>query len=247
MNGILSSLKHFAARSPNQPAIVGEAAGSSQDKLLSLSYRELWHAVEQASQVLRQSGIQRAALRADNSTSWAVADLAALAAGVVLVPVPLFFTHSQVDHLLETAGIDTLWGDWPEITDEPGQSAAGLPLYRRDAATGQTTLPDGTAKITFTSGSTGQPKGVCLSQPHLDRVARTLADTLQQGSVPEQHLVLLPLSTLLENIAGLYVPLMLGASTTLVSGHKPGSPVPASLILRHSSGPCRDTSPRAWC
>lgn len=220
MMGVLSSLRHFATLLPDELAIVGQASDNGPERL---TYRELWLAVEQAREVLQQEGGQRIALRADNSINWAVADLAALAAGVVLVPVPLFFSPSQIDHILETASIDTLWGEWPAHSEPPYQTAAGLPLYRRMNSTPPQALPAGTAKITFTSGSTGQPKGVCLGQSHLDRVARALTESLvTAGSIPRQHLAILPLSTLLENIAGLYVPLMLGKSTTLLSGKTVG-------------------------
>ncbi|POC05374.1 long-chain acyl-CoA synthetase, partial [Vibrio vulnificus] len=41
---------------------------------------------------------------------------------------------------------------------------------------------------------------------------------LTQGA----HLVLLPLSTLLENITGIYVPLLLGLPSIILPGHKVG-------------------------
>ncbi|SPZ44602.1 Long-chain-fatty-acid--CoA ligase FadD15 [Plesiomonas shigelloides] len=73
-----------------------------------------------------------------------------------------------------------------------------------------------TAKITFTSGTTGQPKGVCLSNQHLMRTTQALADAVSALDI-QRHLTVLPLTTLLENITGLYVPLLLGATSLLPS------------------------------
>jgi len=80
--------------------------------------------------------------------------------------------------------------------------------------------PNGTQKITFTSGSTGNPKGVCLSVDHQWRVAQSLADTI--GINYPKHLCLLPLSTLLENIAGVYAPLLSGGEIVIPSDRERG-------------------------
>ena len=90
-----------------------------------------------------------------------------------------------------------------------------LPLWRRTPAT-LPALPQGTAKITYTSGTTGQPKGVCLSLASMMAVCESLAERVAPAKV-EKHLTLLPLATLLENITGLYVPLLTGACSRIPS------------------------------
>src|SRR5690554_2246890 len=75
-------------------------------------------------------------------------------------------------------------------------------------------MPEETAKITFTSGSTGTPKGVCLSAGQMAATAQALQERLD-GVELQQHLCILPLATLLENIAGVYLPLLMGATVTV--------------------------------
>jgi long-chain acyl-CoA synthetase len=72
-------------------------------------------------------------------------------------------------------------------------------------------LPPGTVKITFTSGSTGAPKGVCLGAKALRRVTGGLVEALAPLGIT-RHLNALPYAVLLENIAGLMAPRAQGAT-----------------------------------
>ncbi|GAP36976.1 AMP-binding protein [Piscinibacter sakaiensis] len=125
----------------------------------------------------------------DNGADFIALDEAAAAAGVVHVPLPLFFTPQQRLHALQAAGADTL------VTP---QGVERLPFAT-------VALPPGTAKITFTSGTTGTPKGVCLSQAALQAVADGLRTAIAPLDV-QRHLNVLPFAVLLENIAGLLAP-----------------------------------------
>ncbi|RZJ44868.1 MAG: AMP-dependent synthetase [Brevundimonas sp.] len=142
----------------------------------------------------------------DNGPGWVVTDLALVLAGRASVPIPPFFTAAQRYHALADAGAGLL------IT--PGDADEDLPVADarlRIMATGipARPLPAGTAKITYTSGSTGAPKGVCLSQDQMEAVAASLVRVLGQDRAG-LHLPVLPLAVLLENVAGLYATLLAG-------------------------------------
>ncbi len=216
MNALLQQIAHWAAHRPRHPAL---EAGDTR-----LDYAELNAALQQLGQQLDALGAQRIALALDNGIDWALVDLAAQHAGRVLIPVPDFFSDAQRRHLLHSSGADLWIGDNPpagaDRSTPPLHTPCGaLPCFRLSASAPE--LHPGTAKITFTSGSTGQPKGVCLSQQQSIRVAQSLADLLGPLAL-ERHLALLPLPTLLENIAGLYVPLLLGATVVLPGGAERG-------------------------
>lgn len=187
---------------------------TARDALLGggvrLSAAELAEAVERAADRLRAEDVRVIATRLDNGPAWAIADLAAWHAGIVHVPLPAFFTASQVAHVLAATGADALL----EAGDE--RRAAGLPsgtrLVRR-AATPVRPHP-GTAKVSFTSGSTGRPRGACLSGEALAAVAEGIATALAPIGI-RRHLAVLPLPVLLENVAGLYAPLVAGAAVVL--------------------------------
>lgn len=174
-----------------------------------LTYAELLGAVAARGRHLRALGAHRVALALDNGIDWVLWDLAALHTGLVCVPLPSFFSAEQQRHVLDSAGIDCLIG-----AAAPGFACVENDIYRRTVVQ-PAELHPGTCKITFTSGTTGQPKGVCLDLDTQLAVARSLVAASASRNV-ERHLCILPLATLLENIAGVYAPLLAGARVELM-------------------------------
>jgi long-chain acyl-CoA synthetase len=212
MSRVINALSEHAQNTPRQIAL--------QDQGLALSYGELPGIVEQLAAQLRETSPQAVAILADNGVAWALADLAALQAGVPIIPLPLFFSSAQLLHVLKAAGIEEVLTDQPERLQMALQlpELSVSPFYRElqrirlpAALTTNSVLPVGTRKVTFTSGTTGEPKGVCLGVEAMESVAASLQ--MASGAKPDdRHLCLLPLSTLLENIAGIYTPLLAGAT-----------------------------------
>jgi len=189
---------------------------------ISLSYGDLYRKVEELSDCLKRLKPGSIGLLADNGADWVVCDLASLAADRCLAPVPLFFSSEQREHALDDAGVTWLLAaataDLPEhyqpFGSVPGPQHIVL-WQRKPGESSRTTLP-GTAKITYTSGSTGNPKGVCLEESLITQVAETLADATGEIAV-QKHLCVLPLAILLENIAGVYAPLLRGVEIAVPS------------------------------
>ena len=158
------------------------------------------------------------AVLGDNSPAWVIADFAAQRAGVVHLPLPAFFSPAQLTHALTRAGADTVLTDQPERIGalELGFAITGvwqgLTLMRRVCP--MTAMPPGTSKISFTSGSTGAPKGVCLTAAGLLATAQAVDERLADLAI-NRHLAVLPLALLLENVAGVYAPLLRGACVHL--------------------------------
>jgi long-chain acyl-CoA synthetase len=174
------------------------------------------------------------AIALDNHPAWVILDLAAMACnlplGIVLVPLPHFFSDTQLLHAITDAGVDTL------ITDNPQRFSTILgdliignndlvitrqPLTQFSLAISPKKLPDDTAKITYTSGTTGAPKGVCLSLAAQLNVANAVKCAVNV-QFDDHHLCVLPLSTLLENVAGVYASLLAGATIHLLSSEQVG-------------------------
>ena len=201
----LDMLKKQAVARPHEIALRGESGAWSW-----LAYSD---AVKALADSVAALGVRRLALEMDNGPEWAIIDLACLAGGVTLVPVPPFFSAQQKAWVRESASVDACIG----AERLPGWRVSDFPygLLQRRAVEAPAPLPAGTAKITYTSGTTGAPKGVCLSRAGMAWTAKALADALG-GLGLKRHLVMLPLSILLENLCGTYVPLLLGAETVIL-------------------------------
>jgi long-chain acyl-CoA synthetase len=105
---------------------------------------------------------------------------------------------------------------WPEFSDV-GRLFNGLAVLRRAVDPRmRPAVPVGTTKITYTSGSTADPKGVCLPGAALDRATRAMSQVTAPIGIG-RHLCLMPLPTLLENLAGVHAPLRSGATCVLPS------------------------------
>ncbi len=198
-------------KSSNSPF---ESVLQSADSHLSLP--DLQRRVDDLALHLRGQDTKCVALYLDNGLDWIVADLACQIAELRVVPLPLFFSAEQVRHAVLSGGVDTVITDQrihevlPNVSVGPAVNdfvEANTKIVRLSPHR-SALLPAGTQKVTFTSGTTGTPKGVCLSAKQQLTLAKSLASVIAVDK--PIHLCVLPLSTLLENLAGVYAPLLAG-------------------------------------
>jgi long-subunit acyl-CoA synthetase (AMP-forming) len=192
----------------------GGKRAAVRDAALELSAAQLLQDVRARRARLEALGARRVALALDNGADWVAWDLALLDSGRVCVPVPGFFSQQQQAHVLDSAGIDTLIGDPIVAARVDGFRETEDGIFQR-VPRAVPSLPAGTVKITYTSGTTGQPKGVCLDAGAQLAVAHSLAEVSTACGV-ERHLCVLPLATLLENVGGVYAAMLAGACVDLV-------------------------------
>ena len=142
-----------------------------------------------------------------------VAQLAAWLAGKIVVPLPLFFSPEQLQHILRDAAISHL------ICTGEGMATARLLNVPFTLAGGhglaELMAPrQGAGQIIYTSGSTGRPKGVRHASGQLAWSATALAQAC--GAAPnDRHLSAMPLPLLLETISAILVPILVGAHVHL--------------------------------
>ena len=156
------------------------------EQFVSVSGSELLEQVARARAFLRQIGAQtgeRCALLGSNSIRWAAIDLALMAEGAIVVPLYARQAPAELATMLQDCtprlliAADAALGEsvaraWPELqrrvtfeeifqSSGPGQGIAEPPHARRG---------DDSVTIIYTSGTSGEPKGVCLNTANLDHM-----------------------------------------------------------------------------
>ena len=152
-------------------------------------FNDLYLKIKEFQELLKINNVKNIAILSDNSIEWIIADLAALFNDICSIPLPLFFNKKQHDAIILDAKIDYIYD--------------GKNLIK----TGINELKQPYSKITYTSGTTSDPKGVCLSNENIENTIKALIERIDSRN--ESHLNVLPFSTLLENICGIYLPILM--------------------------------------
>ncbi len=194
------------------------------------SYDRLWRESGQVATLLQSHGLTKgdqAVLWGPNCPQWVLSFLGCLRAGVVVVPLDLRSAPdyvervvSRIDPKLAFTSRFTPKGDANlgvrEITFEELEGAIhGLP-----APSNVEIEPDDLAEIMFTSGTTGDPKGVMLTHRNLTANIEGISQYITCAT-SSRLLSILPLSHMYEQMGGLFTVLNFGASVTYPTSRQP--------------------------
>ena len=146
----------------------------------SLTYAEAWRKIEGIAAYLEKDGVKpgdRIAVMGHNSSEWAVAYLAILRAGAVVVPLDNLLKDSEAEHFIAFGGVTRIFAEGERLASLSSpvvryslEEGTEYPfIMDMDGGTPEVRAGHGndTAAIIFTSGTTGTPKGVVLSHDNL--------------------------------------------------------------------------------
>ena len=199
-------------------------------RYLRWTYSRLWDESGQVATLLQRRGLTKGdqvILWGPNSPHWVLLFFGCLRAGVVLVPLDLRSAPDYVARVVSrtepklaftsrfTPKTEVDLGI-PEIAFEELEGAiAGLP-EPENVDIG----PHDLAEIMFTSGTTGDPKGVMLTHRNLTANIEGVSQYI--SCEPSGRLLsILPLSHMYEQMGGLFVTLYNGASVTYPTSRQP--------------------------
>jgi long-chain acyl-CoA synthetase len=152
------------------------------------SYREAEGHIERVAAYLRSRGVEygdRVVITGKNSPAWAFAYLAVLGIGAVVVPIDYQLSDERIAHLARFAGLKGAFIDterFASLTELLGDHIAfSVSLSTQESPNIMEVASDGergalsqsppeehdTAAILFTSGTTGNEKGVVLTHANL--------------------------------------------------------------------------------
>jgi len=205
----------------------------------ALSWRETADRATRVACGLIAAGLEpgdHVALLSENRVEWLYCDLAILAAGGVTVPIYPSLTAHVAGYIAEDSktrlaivsnaqlaeklsGLDHPKRIFEMETDvvEWVQNAPGLEAERELASRLEALRPEAIATVVYTSGTTGDPKGVMLTHRHFVEMGKSALQAFHIG--PEDRLLsYLPYSHVLERVDGIFIETMAGSSFWLARG-----------------------------
>ena len=222
-------LAEQVATVPGEPAVV---CGDTVLTYAELDARAAALARELAGLGVRAGGESRVAVHVGRSIDRVVAVVAVIKAGGVYVPLDAKFPASRLAAMVADAGVQIV------LSDQDIDFAGDLPTVRVDAprevdvaddANEARVLPDSLACVLFTSGSTGVPKAVGLTQ-------RGVADFVRERGFagPGHRRVLMHASPGFDaSLFELWVPLLSGGCVVVAPEGDLDVELLRALIERH--------------
>lgn len=226
MNTLVELLETSSRRYPDRQALVMRLGV----RTIRYTYGELERRAHAYARLMRDRGVlegDRVVIWAQNQPDWVAAMFGAFITGAAVVPLDVRSTREFVDRVIgQTEPVLAFAGkqqapvlrelELPTVEFE----TLSLPLdgFVTPAAITSETV----AEVIFTSGTTGDPKGVVLSHGN---IASNVTAGLAVIEVDEntRMLSLLPLSHMFEQIGGCFAALTSGAAVAYPSSRQPAA------------------------
>ncbi len=166
-------------RYPDRPCFT-----AFEPERVTLTYGEALGKIEALAAWLNAQGVKKGdhvAVSGKNSPEWAVSYLAVLFAGATVIPIDYGLHDAEIENLLKTSSPKVFFVDEEKIEHFTGFKAAGkvyslspkytdryvYSLATEKKAQIEPSVETDLAAIMFTSGTTGNPKGVMLTHRNL--------------------------------------------------------------------------------
>lgn len=226
MQTLVEMLRCSAERTPAAPCLILRTETDRQ----CWTYRDLWETAQRVAAHLRAEGIERGdrvVLWGENRPEWVAAFYGCLLAGVIVVPFDVRAHEGFLRRIEEQTQPRLLFAGRSQLaTAGPGHPPAqpledlrALVQFRVPVSL-PPPAPDDIVELLYTSGTTGDPKGVILRHRNIIANLRSI-DQVVAVQPTWRLLSILPLSHVFEQTVGLNMVLRAGASVVYVETLQP--------------------------
>ncbi len=176
----------------------------------------------------------------ENSAEWIAAFFGCVLRGVVVVPLDLKSAPDFAERVQQQVSAKLLLSDSPQIR-VPSLSFTELTntIQKHPAGPYQSAVTkDDLVEIVFTSGTTAEPKGVCLTHRNLLANLTPIETEFKKYERwerlvhPLRFLCLLPLSHVFGQLMGIFVPQIVGGEIHFLASYKPSEIIDAARKQR---------------
>jgi long-chain acyl-CoA synthetase len=207
------------------------------ERVQRLTYGEVQHFAARVGSHLLSLGLkhqERVMLLSENRPEWPVAFFGILRAGGTCVPVDKELTQVEIINIAKRSNAqvvlisDALLEKFPALQTAFSEAGLGIKIVLLGIALAgddskpngvgpvkKSASPDDVASVIFTSGTTGNPKGVMLTHRNFTALTAKLAGTFDIG-MGDGVLSVLPLHHTFEFSAGLLTPFSRGAEISYI-------------------------------
>ncbi len=200
----------------------------------SFSYRDVRRAAQAAADFLVLAGVKpgdRVVLSSESRPEWGMAYFGAILAGATVVPIDVELSAPEISNILRAATPTGIIGS-EKLRKTLADTALSCPVWGFEALFSRAHEIDGVlpprpkrsaediASIIFTSGTTGVPKGVMLTDRNFTALTARLS-ALFDLQRSDSLLSVLPLHHTFEFGAGFLMPFSAGASVTYLEERTP--------------------------
>ncbi|OQA79920.1 MAG: Long-chain-fatty-acid--CoA ligase [bacterium ADurb.Bin243] len=226
----LEALKKHSETSPAKTALCVKRGG----EYVKYSYARFYELVCSVSNALIEKGVAKndfVGLFSENSPEWVIAYFSIYASGAAVVPLDAQYTARELSNLLPFAGVKTIFCSsnlYDKTVKSLNESLKFENIFLTDDSGGANSMfkmpvhkgyrvsrsPEDRMSLIFTSGTTGDPKGVVLTDKNFHS---NVSSIIAIGGIMDESdvvLTILPLHHCFSFTATVLLPLMLGASLT---------------------------------
>jgi long-chain acyl-CoA synthetase len=225
METILERLKHWSEIRPQKIALQIKLPTGYE----SITYRELWEKCRTVAKELKSSGLKpgdHTCLYGENTPGWAISYVAIHISGGVIVPLDVQLSARDSLNIIKYSDAKAIIADSSRLAELEAlfrDERNEVKLFSIEKMTALSTSndtsdvynyePNETQTVVFTSGTSGEPKGVMLTCGNIVSNIQALV-TFTEVSSSDNILSILPLNHAYPCIIGLLSPLFAGATVT---------------------------------